>query len=107
MGYDRFLRIYRTNGLQVWPRKKRRVRYIRGTAIAPATRPNQRWSVDFMHDRLANGRQFRALTIGGDFTKEFLARRSRIRWVAATSSASLKRSHLNASCRRRSALTTS
>jgi putative transposase len=27
----------------------------------------------FMHDRLANGRSFRALTVGGDFTHECLA----------------------------------
>jgi len=37
------------------------------------TAPNERWSLDFMHDRLANSRQFRALTIGDDFTKECLA----------------------------------
>jgi putative transposase len=76
-GYDvgetRFLRLYRELRLQVWPRKKRKVNYVRGVLIAPATTPNERWSLDFMHDRLATGRQFRALTVGDDFTKECLA----------------------------------
>jgi putative transposase len=30
IGYDRFLRIYRANGLQVRPRRKRKVNYVRG-----------------------------------------------------------------------------
>jgi len=76
-GYDvgetRFLRLYRELTLQVRPRRKRKVNYVRGALIAPVTAPNKRWSIDFMHDRLANGRQFRALTIGDDFTKECLA----------------------------------
>lgn len=73
LGVDRFLRIYRANGLQVRTRKKRKVRYVRGNSIAPATRPNERWSVDFMHDRLAGGRSIRAMNIIDDFTRECLA----------------------------------
>lgn len=65
--------MYRELRLQVWPRKKRKVNYVRGALITPVTTPNERWSLDFMHDRLANGRQFRALTIGDDFTRECLA----------------------------------
>jgi putative transposase len=33
-------------------------------------RPNQRWSMDFVMDSIADGRRFRALTIVDDFTKE-------------------------------------
>lgn len=73
VGETQFLRIYRELRLQVRPRKKRKVNYVRGILIAPATAANERWSLDFMHDRLANGRQFRALTVGDDFTKECLA----------------------------------
>jgi putative transposase len=73
VGETRFLRLYRELRLQVWPRKKRKVNYVRGTLIMPATAPNERWSLDFMHDRLTSGRQFRALTVGDDFTKECLA----------------------------------
>jgi len=73
VGETRFLRLYRELRLQVRPRKKRKVNYVRGTLITPVTAPNERWSLDFMHDRTINGRQFRALTIGDDFTRECLA----------------------------------
>ncbi len=76
-GYDvgetRFLRIYRALQLQVRPRKKRKVNYVRGTSVQPVTKPNERWWIDFMHDRLANGRTYRSLNVCDDFTKECLA----------------------------------
>ena len=31
---------------------------------------NERWSMDFMSDQLANGRRFRILNIVDDFTRE-------------------------------------
>jgi putative transposase len=33
-------------------------------------RPNARWSVDFGHDQLSNGRRFRILNVIDDVTKE-------------------------------------
>ena len=73
VGHDRFLRIYRANGLQVRPRKKRKVRYIRGNAVPPVSRADERWSVDFMHDCLTSGRTIRAIAVVDDFTRECLA----------------------------------
>lgn len=73
VGHDRFLRIYRANGLQVRPRKKRKVQYVRGLAVSSVTRANERWSIDFMHDRLTNGRTFRTMNTVDDFTRECLA----------------------------------
>lgn len=73
IGHDRFLRIYRANGLQVRPRRKRKVTYVRGSLVPPVSRPNERWSIDFMHDRLANARTIRTLNIVDDFTRECLA----------------------------------
>ena len=35
--------------------------------------PNQRWSLDFVHDRLATGRRFRVLHVVDDVTRECLA----------------------------------
>jgi putative transposase len=66
-------RIYRKLGLQLRPRRKRGVRYVRGNALPPATRPNERWSIDFVHGRLSTGRRFRCLTIIDDFTRECIA----------------------------------
>jgi putative transposase len=35
--------------------------------------PNQRWSLDFVHDQLASGRRFRILNVVDDVTRECLA----------------------------------
>jgi putative transposase len=35
--------------------------------------PNQRWSLDFVSDTLADGRRFRVLVVVDDFTRECLA----------------------------------
>lgn len=73
VNHKRVHRIYRNLGLKLRPRRKRGVRYVRGNAIPPVTRPNERWSVDFVHDRLLTGRKFRCLTIVDDFTRECIA----------------------------------
>lgn len=73
VNHKRLYRIYRDLGLKLRPRRKRGVRYIRGNAISPVTKPNERWSVDFVHDRLLTGRKFRCLTIVDDFTRECIA----------------------------------
>src|SRR6202042_3576232 len=41
--------------------------------ILVEARPNARWSVDFVHDQLSNGRGFRILNVIDDVTKECLA----------------------------------
>lgn len=73
VNHKRLYRIYRNLGLKLRPRRKRGVRYVRGNDIAPVTRPNERWSLDFVHDRLLTGRKFRCLTIVDDFTRECIA----------------------------------
>jgi transposase InsO family protein len=35
--------------------------------------PNQRWSLDFVHDQMATGRRFRVLNVVDDVTRECLA----------------------------------
>jgi putative transposase len=73
VGEFRFRRIYRSLALQVRPRKKRKVRYVRGNVVPPVSRPNERWSIDFIHDRLTHGRNIRAIAVVDDFTRECLA----------------------------------
>ncbi len=71
-GINRIYRLYREEGLAVKRRKHRRKAL--GTR-APASfepRPNARWSMDFIHDQMVNGRRFRILNIVDDFTHECL-----------------------------------
>ena len=65
-------RIYREEGLSV-RRRRGRKRAVGARAPAPvAVLPNQRWSLDFVHDQLATGRRFRVLNIVDDATRECL-----------------------------------
>ena len=36
-------------------------------------RPNERWSLNFVHDQLVSGRRFRVLNVMDDVTRECLA----------------------------------
>jgi putative transposase len=63
-------RIYREKGLQVRKRKRKRVAREERRPLNKPTGPNQRWSMDFVHDCLADGRRIRVLTIVDDFTRE-------------------------------------
>jgi putative transposase len=66
-------RLYSEEELTV--RTKRRKKLARRQRVpAPvATRPNQCWSMDFMSDRLADGRPFRILTMVDQYTRESVA----------------------------------
>jgi putative transposase len=65
-------RLYREEGLTVRRRKGRR-RAVGARAPAPVQAlPNQRWSLDFVHDQLTTGRRFRVLNIVDDVTRECL-----------------------------------
>lgn len=71
--HKRIYRLYRAEVLQVRKRRRRKQRLVRGTERPPAPqRPNERWSLDFVHDRLANGRALRLLTVHDDYTRECL-----------------------------------
>lgn len=65
-------RLYREEKLAVRRRRNRR-RAIGARAPAPVLAlPNQRWSLDFVHDQMASGRRFRVLNIVDDVTRECL-----------------------------------
>lgn len=65
-------RLYREEGLTV-RRRKGRKRAVGVRAPAPVLAlPNQRWSLDFVHDQMVTGRRFRVLNIVDDVTRECL-----------------------------------
>ncbi len=66
-------RIYQEEGLAVRRRRSRR-RAVGTRAPSPVLAlPNQRWSLDFVHDQMASGRRFRVLNVVDDVTRECLA----------------------------------
>ncbi|MCM2274395.1 MAG: IS3 family transposase, partial [Candidatus Didemnitutus sp.] len=80
--HKRVYRLYREERLQVRQRRRRKQRIVRG-AVTPITpqRPNERWSLDFVHDRMVSGRSLRLLTVHDDYTRECL-------WIEADTSLS-------------------
>ena len=59
----RVYRLYREEGLALRDKRaKKRVSVSRMTP-PPATRPSERWSIDFLRDSLADGRPFRVFTV--------------------------------------------
>ena len=70
VGRRRVQRLYQAEGLMVRTKhRKKRVAQLR-VPLATATAVNQRWSMDFVTERLENGRYFRVLTIVDQFTRE-------------------------------------
>jgi putative transposase len=69
VNHKRVERVYRSEGLAVRRRRRKRVARPRVKLEAP-DRANERWSMDFMRDTLADGRVFRLLTVVDDHTRE-------------------------------------
>jgi putative transposase len=63
VNHKRVYRLYREEGPGI--RVKRRRKRVSGPRVLPppATRPQERWSIDFLADSLVDGRRFRVLTI--------------------------------------------
>ena len=72
VNHKRVYRLYKNLGLKVLKRggRKRAVGARKATHVVNA--PNQCWALDFVHDRLANGRRLRLLTVLDTFSKESL-----------------------------------
>lgn len=70
--HKKVYRIYREENLQVRKRGRKKLRLFR-KPLVPATRPNERWSLDFVSDSFASGRRYRTLNVVDDFTRECLA----------------------------------
>jgi putative transposase len=73
MNHKKLRRLYREERLQVRRRSGRKRAVGTRAPMALPQAPNQRWSLDFLSDALADGRRFRILAIVDDFTRECLA----------------------------------
>ncbi len=71
VNHKRVRRLYRLEGLQLRMRVRRRKHAAlhRGPAPAPAG-PTERWSMDFVHDALADGHPFRVLTVVDQWSRQ-------------------------------------
>jgi putative transposase len=66
-------RLYREEGLSLRRRRQRkRLSHLRVIRQAPVA-ANQAWALDFVHDRLMDGRGFRALAVIDEWSRESLA----------------------------------
>jgi len=68
----RIYRLYTEEGLTVRTKHRTKAAGRHRVPQTVATAPNQRWSMDFMSARMADGRWFRILTVVDQFTRECL-----------------------------------
>jgi putative transposase len=71
--HKRVWRVYRTMGLNLPRRKKRRLPQRERQSMDVLPMPNQVWSMDFMSDALYRGRRFRVLNVMDEGVREALA----------------------------------
>ena len=72
VGRRRVYRLYKALGLAVRSKiRRKRVSQVR-VPLPSAAAPNERWSMDFVTERLDNGRYFRILTLIDQYTRECL-----------------------------------
>jgi transposase InsO family protein len=69
----RVRRLYRLENLMVRRRKRKKVTFGERQPLLRPSRRNEVWSVDFVFDRLADGRSLKCLTVVDDCTHEAVA----------------------------------
>jgi putative transposase len=70
--HKRVYRIYREQELNLRIKPRKRIKRDKPDELAVPEAPNQVWSMDFMADRLEDGRAFRLLNVLDDFNREGL-----------------------------------
>jgi len=71
--HKRVYRIYHQEGLALRRRRRKKLRSMARVVMPTPDGPNERWSMDFVGDTLANGRTFRTLNIVDDGSRECVA----------------------------------
>jgi putative transposase len=69
----RVKRVYKKLGMSRRKKMKRRIPNPQKAILLQPIKPNITWSMDFMEDRLENGRKFRTFNIIDDYNREALA----------------------------------
>ena len=70
--HKRVYRIYRELELNLRIKPRRRIQRDKPDPLEVPRQANQVWSIDFMHDRLTNGRSFRTFNVLDDYNREGL-----------------------------------
>jgi putative transposase len=73
LNHKKLRRLYAEERLQVRRRGGRKRALGTRAPLTLPQGPNQRWSLDFLHDQLSDGRRLRILAVVDDFTRECLA----------------------------------
>jgi putative transposase len=68
----RVYRLYSLDGLAVRTKLRRKIARRTRVPMVQASRPNEKWAMDFVAARLLDGRWFRVLTVLDQFTRECL-----------------------------------
>jgi putative transposase len=78
-------RIYQREGLGLKKVSRKCAKRLAKSRVkpSPATMPNQRWSIDFIFDHLANGTRYRSLSVIDQFSRKCLGVVPRIRFNGA------------------------
>jgi putative transposase len=69
----RIYRLDKEEGLTVRAKTRKKLAGRTRVPLGSAGRPNQRWSMDFIHERTQDERKFRVLSIIDQFTRECVA----------------------------------
>ena len=75
VNHKRIERLWREEGLQLPQRHKKRKRLYHKDSSVIRLRPRHPghiWSIDFLHDKLSNGRPYKMLTVIDEYTREAL-----------------------------------
>lgn len=70
--HKRIERVYKLLGMNKRKRIRKRIPARVKQPLFIPTKPNETWSMDFMHDTLMNGRKFRVLNVIDDYNREIL-----------------------------------
>lgn len=73
VNHKRVYRLYREEGLLVRRRRRKKMAGVERVMPPMPEEVNQRWSMDFLQDALADGRRLRVLTLVDDYSRECLA----------------------------------